>query len=292
MILCCIILCLGTYTVETDECSSEITAVAPCSLIVQSPTQDSVYWQLLIPVRAFYDNMLPGIGPVGLGVDTLLYSVVPFADYSEEVLLISGENGVPELGTFYLAAGLEARDTLHLVNPPHTSLTDVIQISLRPNDTYIGFLYELINTPFLMAPRRTPDGSQQSDSRLGTDCAGLAVYGKRRQGFDYLYLGPQRISEYMVQIGEGSYKPVNKNGIAVFENDEGAAAPVGAEGLCPGDILHFRVQVSVFLEDRGIHGILDSQDMVMQSWFSGPHVCTIEENGFFGSPVKLYRWFQ
>ncbi|MCD4701301.1 MAG: hypothetical protein K8S24_05520 [Candidatus Aegiribacteria sp.] len=291
MILCCLILCLNTY-VGTGEWCSEITAIAPCSVIVQSPTHESISWQLLIPVRASYDNMLSGIGPVGLGVDTLLYIAVPFADYSEEALLVSGENGVPELGTFYLAAGLETRDTLHLVNPPHTSLTDVVQISLRPNDTYIGYLYELINTPFLMAPRRTPDGSHQSDSRLGTDCAGLAVYGKRRQGFDYSYLGAQRISEYLIPIGEGSYEPVASSDIAIFKNDENSVVPVGDDGLQPGDILHFGAQVSVFLEDRGITGILDSQDMVIQSWFSGPHVCTIKENGFFGLPVKLYRWPQ
>lgn len=283
---------IASYYISYEQRVSEFSFVVPCSVVVQSPGRESVYWQLLVPVRAFYDNMLQDVGPVGLGVDTLLYATVSFSDCTEEILLIPGENGVPPLGTFYVSAGLEMGDTLHLVNPPHTTFIDVIQISLRPNDTYTGFLYELINTPFLMAPRQTPDGSQQTDNRLGTDCAGLAVYGKRRQGFDYLYLGPRGIVEYLMPLGEDSYEPVAGDGIAVFENDGCATAHVGDGGLCPGDILHFGAQVSVFLEDRGIPGILDSEDIVIQSWFNGPHICTIEENGFFGLPVKLYRWYQ
>lgn len=169
-------------------------------------------------------------------------------------------------------------------------MSNVIQISLRPFDTYIGYLYELINTPFVMTPRRTPDGSHQSDDKLGTDCAGLAVYGKQRQGYNYLYLGPRGITKYLVPMGDGSYQPVTRGEITTYENEEGNQADVGENGLCPGDILHFGAQVSIFLEDRGIQGILDSQDMVIQSWFDGTHVCSVEDNGFFGMPVRLYRW--
>ncbi|MCD4707577.1 MAG: hypothetical protein K8S62_07540 [Candidatus Sabulitectum sp.] len=281
---------LASHHIGFRQWASEFSFVVPSSITVISPSGEDVDWQLLLPVRAFYDNMLQDVGPVGLGVDTLLYTAVSFADCTEEILLIPGENGVPMLGTFYLATGMETLDTLYQVNPLHTN--DVIQISLRPDDTYIGYLYELINTPFIMAPRRTPDGSQQSDNRLGTDCAGLAVYGKRRQGFDYLYLGPRGITDYLVPLGDGSYKPDTDTEAAIFRNDQDCSVSVGEEGLCPGDILHFGAQVSIFLEDRGISGVLDSQDMVIQSWFNGPHVCTIEENGFFGLPVKFYRWPQ
>lgn len=143
-----------------------------------------------------------------------------------------------------------------------------------------------------MAPRRTPDGSQQSDNRLGTDCAGLAVYGRRRQGFDCLYLGPQGITEYLIPVGDGSYLPDSDTETGIFRNEYGCAVSVGNDGLHPGDILHFGAQVSVFLEDREVYGVLDSQDLVIQSWFSEPHVCTIKNNGFFGLPVKLYHWSQ
>jgi len=281
---------LSSHYIGSHQWASEFSFVAPCSIVVASPCGEDVSWQILIPVRAHYDNMLPGVGPVGLGVDTLLYTVSTVFDNQDEILLIAGKNGVPELGTFYVAFGLEYTDTLHAVDPPQHSLPDVMQISLRPDDTYIGFLYELINTPFLMAPRRTSDGSQQSDYRLGTDCAGLAVYGRRRQGYSCLYLGPRGITDYLVPLGDGSYLPDSAGANGIFRNEYGCEVPVGSEGLTPGDILHFGAQVSVFLEDRGVPGVLDSQDMLIQSWFSGPDVCTIEENGFFGYPVKLYRW--
>ncbi len=281
---------LSSHCIGSQEWAPEFSFVAPCSIMVASPNGEDVSWQILIPVRSHYDNMLPGVGPAGLGVDTLLYSVFPIFDSQKEILLVTGEDGVPELGTFYVAIGMEHTDTLHSVDPPHTSLPGVMQISLRPDNTYIGFLYELINTPFLMAPRRTSDGSHQSDSRLGTDCAGLAVYGRRRQGYSCLYLGPRGIPEYLISLGGGSYLPDSEAEPAIFRNEHGCEVAVGSNGLSPGDILHFGAQVSVFLEDRGIPGVLDSQDMLIQSWFSGPHVCTIEDNGFYGLPVKLYRW--
>lgn len=57
-----------------------------------------------------------------------------------------------------------------------------------------------------------------------------------------------------------------------------------------GDILHFRSQVSIFLEDRGIQGILDVNYMIIQSWFDGVHICRIQDNGFTEYPLRLYRW--
>lgn len=264
----------------------ELDAVVPCTLTVNHPLGETVEWQLLIPVPFHYGNIQPGTTMV----DTLLYAVFPHAGLSDAVTLIPGENGVPEVGTFYLGWGLSPGDTLRLVNPPHRTLENTIQISLRPDDSYIGYLYELFNTPFLMAPRRTPDGSHQSDSRLGTDCAGLAVYGKRRQGGLMGYFGPGGITEYLLPLETEPYRPVFDGETWVYRNTGNSAAAVGGGGLQPGDILHFGEQVSVFLEDRGVPGVLDSGDLLIQCWFTGPHVCTMEDNGFFGSKVRLYRW--
>ena len=134
-----------------------------------------------------------------------------------------------------------------------------------------------------MAPRTTPGGHNQADSRLGTDCAGLAVYGRRRMGETGVhYIGPRGILAYLESITEEEYNLTGN----VYTTSAGDTASTPARG----DILHFRSQVSIFLEDKGIPGVLDSQDLLIQSWFNGTHICRIEDNGFTDYPLRLYRW--
>lgn len=269
---------------------SSINAVVPCTLTVEHPSGEDASWSIIMPVPFHHDILSGGSASTGLLLDTLLYSVHNLSAPSSSVVLVPGESGVPGMGTFYVSWLENLPDTLRLVNPPHRQMESTVRVSLRPDDGYTGFLFEHMNTPFIMAPRHTPDGSHQSDERLGTDCAGLAVYGKRRQGFPIPYAGPAGITEFLAPLGGGAYSPVAGGGIWVFINSRGDTARVGENGLRRGDVLHFGAQVSVFYEDRGIPGVLDSDDLLIQSWFLGTHVCMIKENGFFGMPVRLYRW--
>lgn len=241
--------------------------------------------RVLTPVRRAYDNMIPGGRPAGVGVDSIAYRV---NDPGQERTLIPGP------GVFYLASDLPdttPSDTFFLVEPPYLAFPGkIVQVAVRADDTYIGYLMELINTPFIMTPRLTPEGCHQSDARLGTDCAGLAVYGRRRMGFRVQYLGPSGIIAYLESLGDGQFTLDTVSGIELYMNGDGTPMPVGEGGLLPGDILHFRAQVSVFFSDCGITGLLDPEDIVIQSWFDGPHICTIRENGFFPRPLRVYRW--
>lgn len=241
--------------------------------------------RVLTPVRRAYDNLIPGGRPAGVGVDSIAYRV---DDPGQERTLIPGP------GVFYLASDLPeaiAEDTFFLVEPPHLAFPgEIVQVAVRTDDTYIGYLMELINTPFIMTPRLTPEGHHQTDDRLGTDCAGLAVYGRRRMGFRVQYLGPSGITAYLDSLGDGQFTPGTVSGIALYLDGGGNPMDVGEGGLLPGDILHFRAQVSVFFSDRGTTGVLDPEDLVIQSWFDGPHICTIRENGFFPRPLRVYRW--
>ncbi|MCK5132239.1 MAG: hypothetical protein KAR40_08835 [Candidatus Sabulitectum sp.] len=201
---------------------------------------------------------------------------------TETTFVIPDETGIlPEAGTFYIT--VEATDTISTTEPPHHALPNTVQVSLRPDNSYIGYLYELINTPFIMAPRTTPGGFNQADERLGTDCAGLAVYGRRRMGdITVHYLGPRGILPYLENISPEEYYLTGN----VYTSSTGDTAIVPERG----DILHFRSQVSIFLEDRGIPGTLDTEDLLIQSWFSGTHICRIQDNGFTDYPLRLYRW--
>lgn len=260
---------LAVFTIDpANRAGESLDFTAPCTLHVAGCL-------LIEPVRNAHWNMNPGEGPSGLGTDTLSYT------FKE---IHPGEY-IPQLGTFYLTADTSKKpgDTLNTQEPPHLVLRNTVQISIRPDDSYTGYMFELINTPFIMAPRTTPEGSHQSDSRLGTDCAGLAVYGRRRMGDETaLYLGPGGIIPMLERITPEVYYLTN----GVFTTEGGEPAPAPQRG----ELLHFAEQVSVFLEDRGTKGVLDGDDLLLQSWFQGTHVCPVESCGFAGNPVVLYRW--
>jgi len=239
--------------------------------------------------------MIPGGLPMGLGVDTLVYEVFPFAFEQSQICIMPADLLlIPTPGVFYLAADppdelleepLLSVEPLHILYPG-----SILQVVVRASDSYTGYLFEMMNTPFIMTPRLTPQGYHQADSRLGCDCAGLAVYGRRRMGFDIPYAGPSGILRYLTPVFPGQFTADSSFTPAVYRSEAGESVPVGSDGLRPGHIIHFGSQVSVFLEDRGEPEILDSEDLVIQSWYNGTSVCTIAQCGFYGLPLRLYRW--
>ena len=109
-------------------------------------------------------------------------------------------------------------------------------------------------------------------------------------GFNIHYESPTRIVQYLTPVVPGGFSPDSSSSPVVYRSGTGETVTVGEDGLAPGHIVHFGAQVSVFLEDRGVIGTLDPEDMLIQSWFDGPHVCAIRENGFYHLPLRLYRW--
>jgi len=275
--------------VEVNSGEGQFDAVTPDTLIILSSDSLDASWQIIEPVLRAYDNTGFILNSHRLSVDTLSYIVIQSIPSSSELLLIPGED-IPKYGTFYVSRSSSFLDTIYSVNPIQIVFPNIVQISLRPNDSYLGFLYELLNTPFIMAPRYTPGGSHQADFKLGTDCAGLAVYGKRRMGFDYQYLGPRGIIQYLASVGEGSYYPESAQDTTLFINGQNDVMPIGEDGIRPGDIVHFGTQVSIFLEDKGVIGFVDSEDFLIQSWFTGTHICTIRESGYFDRPIRFFKW--
>ena len=244
-------------------------------------------WYLAVALPAEYGNMRPGGSPMGIGVDTLGYLLLPLATAAEGVEI------VPNVGTSYLAAGppFAGADTIRAAEPLQEIYSEhVTQLVVRGGEDYLGYLRELMGTPFLMTPRRTPGGHHQTDSRLGSDCAAFAVYGRRRMGRPVEYLGPGGIIRYLRLLRPGSLAVGGDSGKDLYLDRLGKPVPIGEEGLLPGDILHFGEQVSVFAEDRGLEGFLDGEDMLIQSWRNGPHLCTVENSGFAHLPVRIYRW--
>ena len=59
---------------------------------------------------------------------------------------------------------------------------EVHRVSLRRDDTALGYLTELFGQPYVWASAGTSDARHQSERLEGLDCADFVVYGRRRQG--------------------------------------------------------------------------------------------------------------
>lgn len=278
---------------ELQEPSDYYCVLAGDSVEISTAQHQYSEWFLITPIRMVYSNFNQSESSCRLGIDSLLYTVRELDD-TDESLCFTAETspGIPDLGTFYIGIDLPSVliDTIESIEPLHRLYPElIIQFAVRADDTYMGYLMELLNTPFIMAPRSTPLGNHQADDRLGSDCAAFATYGKRREGFDYKYLGPVGILDYLEPVYDEPFYPYGEISL-LYQSDDGSYAEVREGLLQPGCILHFGEQVSVFYSDRGVKGLLDAEDLLIQSWFDGPHFCTVFENGFFGNYVMIYRW--
>ncbi|MBD3286280.1 hypothetical protein GF359_07015 [candidate division WOR-3 bacterium] len=258
-----------------------------------------VRWFKISPVLKEYDNLNPPderspifwLAPVEYNVE--------YSDQSRLRKPLSFFDLMPEetLGTFYLTfrfdptgEALEVMDSLSFadIKPVHMRHPyKVVQITVRADDTYMGYLTELFNTPFILPPKRLNTGDHQTDIRVGSDCAEFAIYGKRRQGLEVKYLGPRGIYHYLDEISPGVMRPGFDG---VYTDDDNNVLDVGEGGVQPGDIIHFGEQVSVFYRDVGFEGLLDKQDSLLQSYEPAPHYTTLEYSGFFHLPVRVFRW--
>lgn len=139
----------------------------------------------------------------------------------------------------------------------------VSELVIRGDDSYPGVLQELLGPPFLFLPLRIP-GGHQTDLRVGSDCAALAAYGRRRRGEIIPYRGPSGLLPYLVAVSPGQMRR--------------------------GDVLHYGVQVQVVFEDRARQGFPDAEDLVIQSWHPYPRVVRLDSSGWRPHPFRVMRF--
>ncbi len=162
-------------------------------------------------------------------------------------------------GTFLCSWQSIKEDTLSSVNI--LDRPGVFQLIKRDSDDYVGYLEELLTVPFVMPPRLLYSG-HQTDLRLGVDCAELAIYGKRRQGYDIPYCGPQKIVNYLKET----------------------------DSIRRGTVVSFGFQISVVYEDRGLSGQLDDADLLIHAYKDKAEIISFGESGLNRYPYKLYEW--
>jgi hypothetical protein len=184
---------------------------------------------------------------------------------SEKTLVINDANeGTKYYGLFDDNDSLVKIGFINDSRPIALCYNNIYQIVVRENDSYLGYLTELINTPFILPPVYIEGCGHQTDLRIGSDCAELAIYGKRRQGYNVPYAGPAGITKYLDEIRTDS----------LFE----------------GCILHFGFQVSVLYNDKGVKGSLDADDIIIQSYENKACLIEYKNCGYYNYPFKPYKW--
>ena len=196
----------------------------------------------------------------GRGVGTMRYKLV----------------AVTEDGAF-ATPGVEARR-----GKASGGLADSVhRVSLRRDDTYLGYLDELFGQPYIWASAGPSRAAHQSEHLEGADCADFVVYGQRRMGNDLQYTWTGDLPRVTRRLGGGR---AGEDG--VYRDARGRPVPFTRSG----DILLFPRHVGVLTADRGRRGVLDHEDMMVHAYFATPREQPLGDTDYAGAPVEVRRW--
>jgi hypothetical protein len=157
----------------------------------------------------------------------------------------------------------------------------VMRVSIRRDDTYLGYLTEKYGQPYIWASAGVTDGGHQSEHLEGSDCADFIIYGKRRSGTKLAYTWTGGLPQYTSLLGAGTRAPDG-----VYRDGKGAALPFTQAG----DLVLFPRHVGVLAVDRGTTGVLDDQDLMMHTLFDTPKEQAIGETSYADKPIELRRF--
>jgi len=161
-------------------------------------------------------------------------------------------------------------------------LTDAVtRISIRRDDTYLGYLTEMYGQPYIWASAGVTDASHQSEHLEGSDCADFVVYGARRMGKHISYTWTGGLPGISKLLAAGT-----RGDDGVYRDDQGKPVPFTKAG----DLVLFPRHVGVLVRDRGTIGVLDDQDVMMHTLFDSPKEQPIADSGYADKPVEIRRF--
>lgn len=234
-----------------------LEAPVPRSSPAPAPETAGVRWFLLLPVPADLANPLPC--PRDARCD------VPQAWRWEERTDLRGTLRVSVLDDPVLSRPGTHRILASPADPPDPTpeAAGLVEVVVRPDDSYVGFATELVGVPFVLNPAVLPDGRHQADARLGADCVALVIYGQRRLGRRVPYVAPGALDRFTTPVD----------------------GPVRA-----GDVLDFGFQTAILAEDRGVVGVLDGPDRILHTYHQLAGFSTFQDLPYADAPVTLRRW--
>jgi hypothetical protein len=161
-------------------------------------------------------------------------------------------------------------------------LDTVHRVSIRRDDTYLGYLTEMFGQPYIWASAGMTTRTHQSERLEGSDCADFIIYGARRMGktLDYTWSGGlPSVTKLLASRGE-------RGEDGVYRDAAGKPLPFPTAG----DIILFPRHVGALTQDRGQRGILDDQDLMLHTLFDSPKEQAIADSGYAQTTVELRRW--
>ena len=157
----------------------------------------------------------------------------------------------------------------------------VLRVSIRRDDTYLGYLTEMYNQPYIWASGGITDAQHQSEHLEGSDCADFLVYGKRRMGAKYAYTWTGGLPKITKLLAAGT-----RDAAGIYRDAAGKPLPFTQAG----DLVLFPRHVGALAVDRGELGVLDDQDLMMHTLFDSPKEQAIADSGYADKPVELRRF--
>jgi hypothetical protein len=163
------------------------------------------------------------------------------------------------------------------------------RVTVRRDDSYLGYLTELFNTPYIWGSAGEPAKIHQADRRIGSDCADFITYGVRRLGHDLPYTSTFDLPRFARILARA---PSGPSADGIYRGEDGAPIRIGDQPgeLRPGDLLLFPRHVGALVEDRPPLGVLSSSDVMIHTSWSEPAEQPIGETDYKAQPVKLLRW--
>lgn len=178
---------------------------------------------------------------------------------SLEATALPAVPALPGAGTMAFKVRVTLKDGRVLETPgkeavKYGGLTKAVhRVTLRRDDSLIGYASELINTPYIFGSAG-PDGRNQSDLLIGSDCADLIVYARRRMG---------KRAEYTSSYALDRQAPPLAPGVPARE----------------GDVVHFPSSrhVAILFKDNPPKGVVDEGDLILHTCWAPPAVQRIGE---------------
>lgn len=157
----------------------------------------------------------------------------------------------------------------------------VMRVSIRRDDTYLGYLTEMFGQPYIWGSAGLSDRTHESERLEGSDCADFVVYGARRMGAKIPYSWTGALPGVSKLLAAGA-----RATDGVYRDSRGKPLPFTQVG----DMVLFPRHVGVLAEDRGVPGVLDDQDYMMHTLFDSPKAQPIADSGYADRPVEVRRF--
>jgi hypothetical protein len=191
-------------------------------------------------------------------------------------------NGVP-----YSSPGIESVDKRGIKDEVH-------RISIREDDTYVGWLKAFFNLPYIWGSAsingEEPPEYHQAERFIGSDCSDFIVAAwRKKSGKDIPYLGSYAFKEggfyrrFVREVIKRAYRMDR-----VYVDSRGKVVTVGEGGVKSGDILYFNGHIGVFSKDTEPFGILDITDLHIHTCFGEPEEVPLGDA--FGPNFTVLRW--